>query len=179
MILVFWMLSFKPDFSLSYFTFIKRLFSSSSLSAIRVVSSAYLTLLIFLLGILIPACDLSSLEFHMMYYTNKLNKQSDSIHPWHTPSWIWNQCCSMSTSNCCFLTCVWISQEAVRWSGIPITSRIFHRVVIHRVKSFSIASKAEVDVFQEFSCFFYGPVDVGNLISGSSAFAKTDRKSVV
>ena len=67
MILVFWMLSFKPDFSLSSFAFIKRLFSSSSFSAIRVVSSAYLKLLIFLLAILIPACASSSLAFHMMY----------------------------------------------------------------------------------------------------------------
>ena len=57
--LVFWMLSFKPTFSLSSFTFIKRLFSSSSLSAIRVVSSAYLRLLIFLLAMLIPACALT------------------------------------------------------------------------------------------------------------------------
>ena len=53
------MLSFKPTFSLSSFTFIKRLFSSSSLSAIRVVSSAYLRLLIFLPAILIPACAYS------------------------------------------------------------------------------------------------------------------------
>ena len=60
MILVFWMLSFKPTFSLSSFTFIKRLFSSSSLSAIKVVSSAYLRLLIFLLEILIPACASSN-----------------------------------------------------------------------------------------------------------------------
>ena len=60
MILVFWMLSFKPNFSLYSFTFIKRLFSSSSLSAIRVASSAYLRLLIFLLAILIPACASSS-----------------------------------------------------------------------------------------------------------------------
>ena len=66
MILVFWMLSFKPTFSLSSFTFIKRLFSSSSLSAIRVVSSAYLNLLIFLLAILIPACDSSSPAYKMM-----------------------------------------------------------------------------------------------------------------
>ena len=67
MILVFWMLSFKPTFSLSSFTFIKRLFSSSSLSAIRVVSSACLRLLIFLLAILIPACASSSPAFLMMY----------------------------------------------------------------------------------------------------------------
>ena len=77
MILVFWMLSFKPAFSL-YFPFIKRLFSSSSLSAIRVVSSAYLRLLIFLLAILITACASSSpafliakaklLNFFMLYF---------------------------------------------------------------------------------------------------------------
>ena len=67
MILVFWMLSFKPTFSLTSFTFIKRLFSSSSLSAIRMVSSAYLRLLIFLPAILIPACASSSSAFHMMY----------------------------------------------------------------------------------------------------------------
>ena len=66
-ILVFWILSFKPTFSFSPFTFIKRLFSSFSLSAIRVVSSAYLRLLIFLLAILIPACASSSPAFLMMY----------------------------------------------------------------------------------------------------------------
>ena len=66
MILVFWMLSFKPTFSLSSFTFIKSLFSSS-LSAIRVVLSAYLRLLIFLLAILIPACASPSLAFWLMY----------------------------------------------------------------------------------------------------------------
>ena len=62
MILVFWMLCFKPTFSLSSFTFIKGLFSSSSLSAIRMVSSTYLRLLIFLQAISIPACASSSLE---------------------------------------------------------------------------------------------------------------------
>ena len=67
MIFVFWMLSFKPAFSLSYFTFIERLFSSSSLSAIRVVSSAYLRLLIFLPAIFIPSCASSSPVFLMMY----------------------------------------------------------------------------------------------------------------
>ena len=67
MILVFWMLSFKPTSSLSSFTFIKSLFSSSLLSAIRMVSSAYLRLLTFLSAVLIPACVSSSPEFHMMY----------------------------------------------------------------------------------------------------------------
>ena len=65
--LPFWILSFKPTFSLSSFTFIKRLFSSSSLSAIRVVSSAYLRLSILLPATLIPLCDSSSLAFPMMY----------------------------------------------------------------------------------------------------------------
>ena len=72
------MLSFKPTFSLSTFTFIKRLLSSSSLSAIRVVSSAHLQLLIFLLAILIPACASSSSAFLMIYSAYKLNKQGDS-----------------------------------------------------------------------------------------------------
>ena len=67
MVFVFWKLSFKPTFWLSSFTFIKRLFSSSSLSAIRVVLSAYLRLLIFLPAILIPACASSSPAFLMMY----------------------------------------------------------------------------------------------------------------
>ena len=79
MILVFWMLIFKPTFSLSSFTFIKRLFSSSLLSAIRVVSSAYLRLLIFLPTILIPACASSSSAFLRMYSAYKLNKQGDNI----------------------------------------------------------------------------------------------------
>ena len=78
-IFIFWMLSFKPDFSLSSFTLIKRIFSSSSLSANKVVSSAYLRLLIFLLAILIPVCESYSLAFHMLYSAQKLNKQGDSI----------------------------------------------------------------------------------------------------
>ena len=75
MILVFWMLSFKPTFSLSSLTFIKRLFSSSLLSAKRVVSSVYLRLLIFLPAILIPACASSSPTFYRMYSAYKLYKQ--------------------------------------------------------------------------------------------------------
>ena len=79
MILVFWMLSFKPTISLSSFTFFKRLFSFSSLSSLSVVSSAYLRLLLFLLAILIPACASSSPVFLMMYSAYKLNKQGDKI----------------------------------------------------------------------------------------------------
>ena len=75
MILVFWMLSFKPTFWLSSFTFIKRLLNSSSLSPIREVSSTHQKLLIFLLAVLIPACVSSSLAFHMRYSAYKLDKQ--------------------------------------------------------------------------------------------------------
>ena len=82
MILVFWMLSFKSTFSFSYFTVVKSLFSSSSLSAIRVVSSVCLRLLIFLPAISIPVCASSSPAFLMMYSACKLNKQGDNIEPW-------------------------------------------------------------------------------------------------
>ena len=91
MILVFWVLSFKPTFSLSSFIFIKRLFSSFSLSAIRVVSSAYLRLLIFLPAILIPAYASSSPAFLMMYSAYKLNKQGDNIQPRCIAFPIWSQ----------------------------------------------------------------------------------------
>ena len=126
-IFIFWMLSFKPTFSLSAFTFIKRLFSSSSLSAIRVVSSAYLRLLIFLLEILFSAYASSSPEFLMMYPAYKLNKQDDNIWPWHTPFPIWNR----SVVPYPVLTVAsWPAyrflKKQVRWSGIPISLRIFH-----------------------------------------------------
>ena len=84
--LSFWMLSFKPTFLLSSFTVIKRLFSSSLLSAIRVVIPAYLRLLIFLPAILISTCDSSSLTFCIIYSAYKLNRQG-----WHTPFPILNQ----------------------------------------------------------------------------------------
>ena len=87
MIFIFWMLSFKPTFSLFSFTFIMRLFSFSSLSAIRVVSSAYLRLLIFLLAILIPVCASSSPAFHMMYtaYKEKAMAPLSSTLAWKIP----------------------------------------------------------------------------------------------
>ena len=90
MIFVYWMLSSKPAFSLSSSTFINRLFSSTLLYAIKVVSSPYLRVWIFLLAILMPACASTSLEYHMMYSAYKLNKQGDNIQPWHTPFPIWN-----------------------------------------------------------------------------------------
>ena len=122
----FWMLSFKPTFSLSSFTFIKRLFSSS-LSAVRGVSSAYLRLLIFLLAVLIPACASSIIGFLIIYSAYYLNKQGDNIQPWCTPFPIWNQ----SVFPCPILTVAsWpvykFLKRQVRWSGIPISFRIFH-----------------------------------------------------
>ena len=86
------MLGFKPAFSLFTFTLIKRLFSSSSLSAIRMVSSAYLRLLMLLLPIFIPACNSSSPAFLMMCSAYRLNNQGNNIQPWPTPFPIWNQC---------------------------------------------------------------------------------------
>ena len=89
-------------------TLIKSLFSSSSLSAINVLSSAYLQLLIFLLAVLIQTCDPSSLAFHMMNSACKLNTHGDNIHCC-TPFPIWNQLVVPCSVNCCFLTCVQVS----------------------------------------------------------------------
>ena len=106
------MLSFKSTFSFSSFTFIKSLFSSSLLSAIRVVSAAYLRLLIFLLVILIPAYASSSSGFHMMYSAYKLNKQDDNTALTYSFSYLEPVFCSVSSSNHCSLTCILISQES-------------------------------------------------------------------
>ena len=112
------------------FHFIKRLFSSSSLSAISVVSSAYQRLLIFLLAILIQACASSSPTFPMVYSAYKLNKQGDNIQPWHTPFPIWNQ----PVVTCPVLTVAsWtanrVLRRQIRWSYIPISWRIFHSLL--------------------------------------------------
>ena len=110
----------------------------------------------------------------MIYSAYKLNKQSDNIQTWRTPFTIWKQ----SVVPCYVINFAsWPAyrflRSQIRWSGIPISLRIFHNLVIHTIKGFGIVNKAEVDVFLEFSCFFDDPEDVGNLISGSSAFSKT------
>ena len=80
----------------------------------------------------------------------------------------------MSGSNSCFLTCLEVSQEASKVAWYSHLLKNFPQfVVIHTVKGFGIVNEAEVDVFLEFSCFFYDPAHVGNLISGSSAFSKS------
>ena len=83
-------------------------------------------------------------------------------------------CCSMSSSKCCYLTCIQISQEAglVVWYSYLLKC-FLHIFVFHTVKGFGIVNKAEVDIFLELSCFFDDPTDAGNLISGSSAFSKS------
>ena len=101
---------FQPTFSLSSSTFLKRLFSSS-FSAVRVVSSAYLRLLIFLPEILILACASSSPAFLMMYSVYKLNKHGDNTQPFSFPD-LEPVCCSISSTNGCFLTCIPVAQEA-------------------------------------------------------------------
>ena len=83
-------------------------------------------------------------------------------------------CCSMSSSNCCFLIYTQISQEvgkAVWYSHLLKNFPQF--VVIHTVKGFGIVNKAEIDIFLELSCFFNDPTYVGNFISSSSAFSKS------
>ena len=81
---------------------------------------------------------------------------------------------SMSSSNCYFLTCIQISQEA---GQVVWYSHLFQNfpqfAAIHTIKGFVVVNEAEVDIFLELSCFFDDPMDVGNLISGSSAFSKT------
>ena len=83
----------------------------------------------------------------------------------------------MSSSNYCFLTCIYVSQEAgqVVWYS-HLLQNFPQFIVIHTVKGFGIATKAEIDVFLELSCFFNDLADLDNLISGSSAFSKTSLK---
>ena len=139
----FWMLNFKPTFSRSFFTFIKRLFSSSSLYAIRVMSSAYLKLLIFLLVILIPACASSSLTFRMVFFVYKLNKEGDSIQSWQ-PFPILNQLVVPCLVLTCFLTCIQVSQETGK---VVWYSHLFKNfpVCCDPHKGSSVVNKAEVD----------------------------------
>ena len=137
------------------------------------MSSGCVRLLIFLWAALSPACDSSSLAFLMMYSAYKLNKLGHNIQPWHSPFPILNQ----SIVPFPLLTVAsWPAyrflRRQLRRSGIPI-SWIFQFVVIHTVKVFRMVNETEVDVFLEFPCFLYDPMDAGNLTSGSSAFSKT------
>ena len=148
MILVFWTLSFKPTFSLSSFTIIKRLFSSSSISAIgwchlRIWGYWYFFWKPWFQFVLHVACiwhDIFCIE----------DKQAG----WHFTALIYSfpnlesACCSMSVSNCCFLTCIQISQETcqVVWY-FHLLHNFPQFVLIHTVKVFGIVNKPEIDVF--------------------------------
>ena len=136
MILVFLILVFYLSFLSQHFHSPLSLWSRGSLVPlyVRMMSSAYLRLLIFLLAILISLCPSSSPMFLMMYSAYKLNKQSDNIQSWYTPFPIWNQ----SIVSCLFLTvpswpaCRFIRRQ-VRWSCIPISLRIFHKKKKRRI----------------------------------------------
>ena len=103
----------------------------------------------------------------------RLNKQSDSRQPCHTPFSILNQ---LVVSYKVLTVASWPTYKLlwrqIRWSSIPIFLRVFQFVAIHTVKGFGVVNKAEIDVFLELSCFLDDPMDVGNLISGFSAFSK-------
>ena len=88
---------------------------------------------------------------------------------------VWNHVyCFMSSYSRYFLTCIQISQEVGQLVWYSHLLKNFPQfVVIHTVKGFGIVNKAEIDIFLELSCFFDDPADVGNLISGSSAFSKS------
>ena len=83
-------------------------------------------------------------------------------------------CCCMSSTNCCFLTCIQISQEVskVLWYS-HLLKNFPQFVVIYTVKGFGMVNKAEIDGFLESSCFFHDPIDIDNVISGSSGFSKS------
>ena len=151
---------FKPAFSLSSFTFIKKLFNSSLLSANIMVSSAYLRVLIFLLAILIPACASSILAFHMMYSAYKLNKQGDNIQPWCTPFPVLKPSIVPCPVLNCFLTCIQVSQEAGKMVFLSLSESC--TVCCDPRKGFRVVNEAEVDIFLEFPCFFYDLTNVGS-----------------
>ena len=172
MIFVFWMLSFKPTFSLS--SFIKRLFSSFSLYAVRVVSLVYLRLLIFLLAILIPACASSSPAFLMMYSAYKLNKQGDNIQSWRTPFPIWNQsvvpCLDLTVASWSAYTFL---KRQIRWSGIPISSEFSTVYCDPHSQSPWHSQKSRNRCFSGTLLLFQWSSGYWHLISGSSAFSKS------
>ena len=112
----------------------------------------------------------------MMYSAHMLNKQGNNIQPCCTPFPVVNSCpsCSLSGSNCCFLTCIQVSQETGKVVWYSHHFKSFPQfVVIHTVKGLSVVNEAEVDFFfLEFSYFLYDPTKVGNFISDSSALSK-------
>ena len=125
----FLILSFKPPFSLSSFT-LKRSFSFTSLSVIWLVSSVYLRLLIFVLEILVLSCDSSSPAFCMIYSSYKLNKQGDNTQLYNTTFPILNKSVvPCQVLNAASWPAYWFLRSQIRWSGTPISWRIFHNLL--------------------------------------------------
>ena len=150
MILVFWMLSFKPALSLSSFTSIKSflmrfLFTFCHNRGVICISvNWYFSQQSWFQIVLRPASTSSSTSFHMMYSAYKLNKQGANIQPWCTPFPIWNQ----SIFPCCFLICTKVSQEADKTTWYSHLLKNFSQfAVIHTIKGFIIVNEAKVDVF--------------------------------
>ena len=109
-----------------------------------------------------------------MYSAYNLNKQGNNIQPWYTPFPVWNQSIVPCPVLCCFLTCIEISEEAGKWSDIPISLRIFHSL-LWSTQSKVLASLVEQKLMTFFcnSLAFLWSANLGNLIFGSSTFSKT------
>ena len=161
-ILVFLVFNFKPALSLSSLTLIKKPFSSSSLSATRVVSSTYLRLLMFLPPCWFQLVTQPSPAFLMICSAYRLNKQilNQSVIP-------------IQGSNCCFLIHIQVSQETGMMFWYSHLFKSFPQfIMIRTVKGFGLVNETEADVFLEFPGFLYDSANVGSLISGSSSFSK-------
>ena len=148
MIFFFWMLSFKPAFSLSSFNFIKRLFSCTSLSAISVVITWISEVTEFFPRKLYSSLSFLSPAFHMMYSAYKLNKQGENIQPWHTPFSILN----LSVVAYLVLTVAsWpeyrFLRRLVRWSSSPVSLRIFHSLLLSKQSKALVWSMTEKQMF--------------------------------
>ena len=175
LILVFWMLSFKPTFSLSSFTFIKRLFSSSSLSAIgwyhlHIWGYWYFSQKSWFQLVLPPAQHFSWCTLQISY-TSRV-----TIYSLDVLLFLFGTSLLFHVQFYLLLPDLHIDFSGGRSGGLvfPSLSNFPQFIVIHTVKGFGIVNKAEIDVFfLELSCFFDDTADVANLIYGSSAFSKT------
>ena len=172
MILVFWMLIFKPDFSLSSFTLFKRLSSFSPLPLgwyhLHIWGCWYFFQQSWFQLVIQPAWHFTRCTLHRSLISRVTIYSLVIILSqfWTSPLF--------HDQFYCFLTCIQVSQEAgeVVWHS-HLFKNFPHFLVIHRVKGFHVVSEVEVAVFLEFSWFFCDPADVGNLISGSSVFSKS------
>ena len=161
--------NFNLALSLYSFTLMKKLFSSSSLSAFRMVSSSYLRLLMFPHLSWFQLCHPA---WHFSWYAQHTNQtgcqQTALLYSFLDLESI---SCSIQGSNCCFLICIQVSQETGKMVWYSNLFKSFPQfIMIHTVKGFGIVNKTEVDVCLEFPSFLYDPANVSNFICGSSAF---------